>query len=326
MDADAAVHLPAMVVPYSGYASAESKLEFLKLGQQIQQQEKARGIIERRKIQFEVWRPALTRIKALYPVESVPAMMGGVSTDVITPKGGIAPENKNRVLIELHGGGFIAGAHLFSLLESIPVASLGKIKVVSVDYRQGPEYKFPAASEDVTAVYKELLKTYNPRNIGIYGCSAGGDLTAEAVAWISQQNLPTPGAVGVLCGAAGGWSRGGDSAYIAQPLVGVAPSPTSDLGPYFAGVNVNDPMVQPVLSPAILAKFPPTLLITSTRDLMLSPAIYTHTQLVKAGVEAELHVWDGMVHAFFTVYPDIPETKEALDVIVKFFGKHLGTD
>ena len=80
----------------------------------------------------------------------------------------------------------------------MPVASLGKIRVVAVDYRQGPEHVFPAASEDVTAVYRELLKHYPAENIGIYGNSAGAVLTAMVIAWFQKEGLPRPGAIGLL--------------------------------------------------------------------------------------------------------------------------------
>src|SRR5690349_780082 len=76
---------------------------------------------------------------------------------------------------------------------------------------------------------------------------------------------------------------------------------------------------------AVLARFPPTLIITSTRDIALSPAVYTHTQLVKLGVDAQLHVWEAMVHGFFGIHPELPESREAWDVIVKFFDSRLGT-
>ena len=68
----------------------------------------------------------------------------------------------------------------------MPVAVLGRIKVVSLDYREGPKYRFPAASEDVAAAYRELLKTYRAEDIGIYGCSAGGMLTGMSVAWFQK--------------------------------------------------------------------------------------------------------------------------------------------
>lgn len=335
VDLDGAVHLPSMVVPYSSFASPEAKVAFLKfqsfLSGKYTELPKM-SIAEQRQVWAEQWGPALEREKVLYPVESTPTTIAGVYTDVISPKDGIAPKNKHRVLINLHGGGFSTGARIMGALESIPVASLGKIKVITVDYRQGPENKFPAASEDVAAVYKTLLKNYKPRNVGIYGCSAGGVLTAEVMAWLEKEKVPLPGSIGVFCASANGWS-GGDSGSLAVPLIGVSPAPQSGASPhpsvgnatYFSDVDINDPLVSPIRSTAVLARFPPTLIITSTRDYALSPAVFTHTQLVKLGVDAELHVWEGMTHGFITD-PDIPEAKEAWEVVVRFFDKHLGVE
>ncbi len=102
----------------------------------------------------------------LYPVKVEEKIVGGVRADVITPLD--EPDaNQHRVLINLHGGGFISDSG--SLIEGIPIAYLTRIKVVSVYYRLAPENPFPAAVDDVVAVYKELLKTYPPRSIGIFG-------------------------------------------------------------------------------------------------------------------------------------------------------------
>ena len=124
--------------------------------------------------------------------------IAGIYTDIVTPKDGVATKNRNRVLLNVHGGGFISGARTAALVESIPIASVEKIKVITIDYRMGPEYKFPAASEDVAAVYKEMLKEYQPQHIGLYGCSAGGMLTAMSIAWFQKNHLPNPSAIGVL--------------------------------------------------------------------------------------------------------------------------------
>ena len=98
--------------------------------------------------------------RRLYPVNVEETNIAGVRTDVITPLA--MPEaNRGRVLINLHGGGFVSDSG--SLIEGIPIANLAKIKVVSVYYRLAPENPFPAAVDDVVAVYKELLKTYKPR-------------------------------------------------------------------------------------------------------------------------------------------------------------------
>ena len=93
---------------------------------------------------------------------------------------------------------------------------------------------------------------------------------------------------------------------------------------YFAGTSTSNPLVTPTSDPAVLAQFPPTLIITSTRGFDLSNAVYTHMQLVKQDVPAELYVWEGMFHGFF-YNPDVPESRECFDVIVKFFASRLGT-
>ena len=208
-----------------------------------------------------------------------------------------------------------------------------KIKVVSIDYRSSPKDKWPAAIEDVTAVYRELLKQYKPENVGIYGCSTGATLTADLMAWWQQQHVPRPGAIGLFCdGAIKDDTGQGDSYYFIPAMVQWSrqiPAPGQSWAsfdgpePYMEGTSANDPLVAPVVSLDVLSKFPPTLLISGTRDTWLSAVIYTHSRLIKAGVEADLHVWDGMWHGFFSDV-DLPESKDAYDVMTKFFDSHLG--
>ena len=273
----------------------------------------------------------IARQRELFAVDREETTIGGVRAYVYTPRGGIAAENRDRVLIELHGGGFRECWPACAELESMPIAALGRIKVVSLDYRQGPEQRHPAASEDVAAAYRELLKSYRPENIGIYGCSAGGMLTAMSVAWFQRHGLPRPGAIGILCAGAAsvdGGAFGGDASYTTLPLgegrvlpAGAAGNPVPM--DYFADTDANDPLVAPASSPDVLALFPPTLIVTGTRSFELSNAVYTHAQLVKHGVDADLHVWEGMFHGFF-YNPDVPESRECYDVIVNFFAKRLG--
>ena len=272
----------------------------------------------------------LARQRELYPHTRTDTKIGGVHVYDYTPKSGISAANRKRVLINLHGGGFSGCWPGCAELESIPIASLAQMRVVSVDYREGPEHKHPAASEDVAAVYRELLKTYRAENIGVYGCSAGGMLTAMSVAWFQTHGLPRPGAVGIFCAGAGA-PKGitifdGDAAYTAGPLgelrVPQAGAPPPPAG-YFAGTDPADPLVAPINSPQVLAKFPPTLVITATRGFELSGAVYTHAQLVKNGVDARLHVWEGLFHGFF-YNPDVPESQDCYRVIVDFFARTLG--
>ena len=231
VDKDGTVHLPGFDVPLSSYMSEEAKRAFVHhtVNRPLASIDPTASIATRRKSVDEYYRPMVERAKALYPVRIEEQKIAGVMTDVVRPEGGVSAVNRNRVLINLHGGGFTVGAGLGALVESIPIASVGKFKVITVDYRMGPEYKFPAASEDVAAVYKELLKHYKPKNIGIYGCSAGGMLTAEVVAWFQNVQLPRPGAIGIFCAGAD-LTNGGDSRFLSEPLdvvTGLRPPPPS---------------------------------------------------------------------------------------------------
>lgn len=319
VDADGTVEIPAQAVPISSLLSPEAQAyvtEHLK-DMQNPQMLKPDGGVPR------FLKPYLMRDYDAFAVDRKDQTVAGVHAYIYTPKAGVSAGNKNRVLINLHGGGFSGCWPTCAELESIPVSGMGQIEVISLDYREAPANKYPAASEDVASVYRELLKTHKPTEIGIYGCSAGGMLTAESVAWFQAHSLPAPGAIGILCAAAGA-TFGGDASYTASWL-GEARMPAQPgaarLG-YFEGSNPKDPLISPVDSPEILAKFPPTLVVTGTRGFEMSAAVYTHTQLVKAGVDAELHVWEGLFHGFF-YNTDVPESKDALNVIVKFFDRHL---
>src|SRR5207248_4645623 len=102
----------------------------------------------------------------------------------------ISTQKRDRVLINLHGGGFNSDSG--SLSETIPIANLTGIKIIAVLYRLASEHPFPAGLDDAVAVYKELLKTYKPNHIVIYGTSAGAILTAEVTVKLKQLKLPLP--------------------------------------------------------------------------------------------------------------------------------------
>ena len=342
VDADGTVHMPAFAVPLSRYMSEQAKRQFIEEVLKPPAMDSGPNVpIAKMRAQVDdYYRPLVERAEALYPVNISDETIGGVRTQIVTPKSGLSARNRERVLINLHGGGFLVGAGLGGLAESIPISGMGKFKVISVDYREAPEYRFPAASEDVTSVYAELLKQYRAENIGIYGCSAGGILSAMTVAWLQKEKLPKPGAIGIVsAGAFGSFygspadanTWGGDSRFTGPPLVGGAPLPphgvTSDEMPdalqYIGHTDVNDPLVSPALSPTILAKFPPTLLIAGTRAFDMSAAVQTQRELTKVGVEADLHLWDGLGHCFL-LDVNLPESQEAFMVITAFFDSHLG--
>ena len=262
--------------------------------------------------------------RRLFPVDIESTTTAGVPTDIITPLE-TPTANRQLVLINLHGGGFNSDSG--SLIEGDPIANLAKIKVVSVYYRLAPEHPFPAAVDDVVAVYKELLKTYKPHNIGIFGTSAGAILSGEVAVRLKQLNLPLPAALGLFSTLAD-YSRPADSMELFTlngfPGALKPQDPSQPIGEEYAGsTDRKDPVLSPIY--ADLKSMPPTLLLSSTRDLLLSDTALFHRALLRAGVDAQLVVFEALPHAFWYHF-ELPETTEALNLMAKFFSDKLGRE
>jgi monoterpene epsilon-lactone hydrolase len=327
---DGTITTPSFQLPFSSYASPQARDAFVR--RLRAQMPVSKDIVQMRKGMDEgFFGPRLAKARALYPYSSVRSSISGVPVETFTPHTGIAPENRDRVLINLHGGGFIlGGGGVSGAVESVPIAGVGRIKVISVDYRMAPEHRFPAASEDVTAVYRELLKTYRPENIGIYGCSAGGLLTGQMIPWLLKEKLPLPGAIGIFCASTHRPGEG-DSAQVAPQFGSILGGPPPKLNPddfggaspYYVGASPKDPLAAPAASKAVLKAFPPTLFLTGTRAPEASAAAESHLELAELGVKSELLLFDGMDHGFFND-PELPESARAYRLITKFFAEHLG--
>jgi len=279
--------------------------------------------LEMRRTLTDKWQAGVgDAARKLYPVNVAPDKIAGVPVLVVTPIKSV-PEKQNRVLMNLHGGGFMSDSG--SLSETIPICNLTGTKVVAVLYRLAPEHPFPAGLDDAVAVYKELLKTYKPSNIGVYGTSAGAIMTAQLTVKLKQLKLPLPAVTGIFSGM-GDFSRTGDSVamYSIQGLSGHLNPPVAGSNPsaYFTGAtDLKDPVLSPMY--ADLSGFPPTLFVTSGRDLLLSGTTILHRAYLRAGVDAQLVVFEGLPHAFWN-FSDLPESKEADQIMAEFLDKHLG--
>lgn len=221
-----------------------------------------------------------------------------------------------RLLINFHGGGFMVDSG--SETETIPIAGLTGISVVTVMYRMAPEHPFPAAVDDALAVYRDALTLRSPASIGIYGTSAGAVLTGQLLARIKAEGLPMPAAAGFFSGSAD-LALVSDCEAFLPSIMGTRTGPEV-LADYAAGTERTAPLLSPLYGD--LTGLPPTMLMTSTRDQLLSQTVRFHLALRKAGVAADLMVYEGMLHAFWA-YMECPETEDALAAQADFFGRHL---
>ena len=274
-----------------------------------------------RRASTDTWQTGAGKaFQTLYPVDVQNYTIAGVPVRIVTPPD-IPAGHRDRLLINLHGGGFNSDSG--SLTESIPVAALSGTKTIAVLYRLAPEHPFPAALEDAIAVYRDALKTHKPGNIAIFGTSAGAILTAEVAVRLKQLNLPEPGALGIFSGF-GDWANRGDSEalFSLRGLSGHLDIPTLRThDDYAASTDLRDPILSPIN--ADLRNLPPTLFLTSTRDLLLSGTTTLHRAFLRAGNDAHLVVFEALPHAFWND-PTLPETSEANGIMARFFTRNLG--
>lgn len=250
-----------------------------------------------------------------FEVDVSKGKMAGVPVKWLLRKGS-APAADKRLLINFHGGGFMLDSG--SLTETVPIAGLTGIPVVTAMYRMAPEHPFPAAVDDALAVYSDALKDRAPHQIGIYGTSAGAILTLQLLVRIKAEGLPMPACGGFFSGAAD-LSLTGDCEAFLPSMMGERSGPDA-LAHYTDGTDRKDPLLSPIYGD--LGGLPPMLLMTSTRDQLLSATVVADLALRKAGVDVDLRVYEGMMHAFWA-WIECPETEAALAAQANFFIRHV---
>ena len=259
-------------------------------------------------------------------VVSTPEVIGGVKAWIIAPRE-VPERNRHRLLVHIHGGGYVYNPGEAGTLEAVLMAAFGGFTVISFDYRMPPDAPYPAAMDDAMAVWKAALALQPAANMAVFGTSTGGGMALALMLRAKREGVPLPAAL-----APGTpWSdltETGDSykanEWLDNVLVSYDGYLTRAAKLYAAGRDLRDPQLSPIYGD--LRGLPPTILTTGTRDLFLSNTVRTHRKLRQAGVEASLQVFEGMSHAQYLFDPDAPETREVFGEIAAFLDKHLGTE
>lgn len=231
----------------------------------------------------------------------------------------LAPENARQAILYIHGGGFFMGGGQAAINSALPFASLARTRTFSLDYRMPPDDPFPAALDDAIEAYRWLLERYRPERIAVYGPSAGGNLAAAVILKARDLGLPLPGACAVHSPCSD-CTESGDSYETNAGLDIILQRRAPQLMALYAGGHdLTDPLLSPLIAD-YAPGFPPTLLTTGTRDLLLSSTVLLHRAMRRGGVKAELHVWEAMTHAPFF---NSPEERELLDETIRFLLEHI---
>ena len=247
----------------------------------------------------------------------------GVPVYRVTPNK-VDPAHTDHLFLHVHGGAYVLGGGDASATEAALVAARAGIPALSVDYRMPPKHPFPAAVDDVVTVYRHLLESRSAKSVAIGGTSTGGGLSLASVHKFRDLGLELPGAIY----AGTPWAdltKTGDSLFTNEGLDRILVTYDGLLKGaallYANGHDLKDPLISPIYGD--FSGFPPTYLITGTRDMFLSDTARTHRKLRAAGVVADLHVYEGVAHADYLILTESPESKDVFREVGAFFKRHL---
>ena len=250
-------------------------------------------------------------------VEITPVNAAGVPAEWVTPAHSIS----EKVMIYLHGGGYVMGSPATHRSLVARLAKACGIRTLSVDYRLAPEHPFPAALEDSLVVYQWIQdQGVSSKNIIIAGDSAGGGLTLATLVSLRDDNLPLPAMA--LC----------ISPWTDLTLTGESITTCTDIDPYIShdllklGTHYvgNHAPQNPLVSPfyADLKGLPPLLIHAGSDEVLLSDTTRLAESARRANVDASVKIWERMWHDFHMWAPYLPEANQALEEIDEFVKSH----
>jgi len=255
---------------------------------------------------------------AKYDLTSEQTNVAGVNAYVATPKAVDAAFN-DKIYYDIHGGALVVlGGEACRAMGAAAAGNLG-MRVVSVDYRMPPDHPYPAPLDDCVTVYAALVKQYGAQNIVAGGPSAGGNLVAATLLRARDEGLPLPAGL-VLLSPEADLTESGDTFQTNDGIdVMQRPRLTAALTLYANGHDLKHPYLSPLFGD--FRGFPRTFLQSGTRDMFLSNTVRMHRALRKAGVEAELHIWEAMPHGAFFGVPE----EEEINAELRRFVRHCLT-
>ena len=254
-------------------------------------------------------------LQARFDVEVEPIQIADVPVVRIRPVGARA---QSRRILYLHGGAFAFGeAHDTG---AMLLASRFGVEVLSVEYRLAPEHPFPAGLEDCETVYRELAWGGEVRGMAVVGLSAGATLAAAMLSRAQAEGMYLPDAAVLLTPGADMKAIGDslDANDGRDPVLTWTDQLDKALAAYVGDADPADPRLSPSRA-SYAPGYPRSLIVTGTRDVLLSPCVRLYWAMRRGAVDVELRVWDGMWHGFMT-NPDLPEAGECLDDVAAFLG------
>jgi epsilon-lactone hydrolase len=232
----------------------------------------------------------------------------------------------HQVLLCLHGGGFVSGSVYTHRKMFGHLAKAAGVRALLVGYRLLPEGGvYPVPVEEVAAVYRWLLDQGTAAShIAFAGDSVGGWLAITVQLRVREQGLPLPAAAMLISpladmeagGASYETNRDKDPFFRQELVRGLVGSFLGETG------DPRDPLASPLY--ADLTGLSPVYIQAGGDEALLDDARALDEHARKAGVDARLDIFPGMLHTFQMAAGRAPEADEAIRAMADWVRPRLG--
>lgn len=223
-----------------------------------------------------------------------------------------------KVIIHLHGGGYVTGFIDSHLMMCVPMAKALKRKMLLPEYRLAPANPFPAALEDALKTYRWLLaQGTDACDIVLSGDSAGGGLALATALALRDAGDPLPAALICISPWADLTNRGASHAANAQIESVLRTDVLNKWASFYTDTsNLTNPFVSPVY--ADFHGLPPLLIQVGSDEILLDDSLTLAQRAQADGVDVSLRVWDELWHAWPVLGDLIPESGMAFEEMREF--------
>lgn len=270
-------------------------------------------------LRADVSKSAARMAKMPEGVLAVPSEFRPFYAEWVIPQG----VNENQAILYFHGSGFVMGTSRDHRALVAKFAARCGVKALVFDYSLAPERPHPAAINDSLAIYKWMLETgYLPENILFVGDSAGACIALSTLLALKEQGYALPKAVVTLSPCSDLTCSGESHITKAKKDPATPQGANETFTRHYIG---NGDPASPEMSPLFgnLSGLPPIMIQVGEDETMLDDSVRFAKRAEAAGVDASLHVWEGMFHCFPLLAPMFPEATKAMDEICAFIRYHL---
>ena len=230
-------------------------------------------------------------------------------------------QNKNRILLYVHGGGYIAGSIKSHQDLASRIAIASEAKALIFNYRLAPEHPFPEGLTDVKTVYQWLTSKYgDTHKISLVGDSAGAGLTLALLAGLLNDGHPLPTCAALIspwidleCKNKAHLENHEKDPMLTQTVL----KKTARL---YTDKDLSNPMISPINNN--FSGLSPVLIQAGEHEVLINDSKILAQKLKEAGTTVQLEIWEEMFHVWHYFAKYLSEGRKAIHHIGNFIKQY----